>query len=393
MNRQLALLAFAVGALHRHLRRTVTLGAALAFTVAMVASALMLTDALRAEYAAVASTSPDLTVQRLVAGRPALIDVTVATKVREIPGVVSVRPRVWGYYFIPSLQGNLTVVGVDPRRSDVRRDLGRIVRGRGMRAGGRGEMVLGDALATFLGTQIGDEIGLPGEGGRPVFLTTVGFFEAQSALWTADALVTSEADARRLLRVPDGHATDLAVRLSTPDEASVVTRKVSELLPDARIIERRLLARTYELTFSERGGLLLAALLPALAAMLVLAWDRMTGLGAAERREIGILKSLGWSTADLLAAKVWEATLLGVLATVLGVGAAYVYVFLAEAPGLSDVLLGWSSFYPPLDLRPTVTGTQVLTIVSASVVPFVALSVVPAWRAASADPDSALRGT
>lgn len=393
MSRQLALLAFAVGALGRHRRRTLTLGVALAFTVAMLSSAIMLTDALRAEYAAVASTSPDLTVQRLVAGRPALVDRSVASAIRQIPGVIGVRPRVWGYYFIPSLQGNLTVVGVDPARADVRRDLGRIVRGRGLRAGSRGEMVLGDALAKFLGTEIGDEIGLPGEGARPVFLTTVGFFESESALWTADALVTGENEARALLRMPAHSATDLAVRLSTPDEASVVSRKVSELLPDARVIDRRLLARTYELTFSERGGLLFAALLPTLAAMLVLAWDRMTGLGSAERREIGILRTLGWATADVLAAKIWESSLLAIVASVAGICAAYVYVFLAQAPGLADVLLGWSSFYPPLDLRPVVTGTQVLTIASAAVVPFVALSVVPAWRAASTDPDRALRGT
>jgi hypothetical protein len=39
------------------------------------------------------------------------------------------------------------------------------------------------------------------------------------------------------------------VRLSTPDEATVAARKIAELMPNARIVDRQLMSRTYDLTF------------------------------------------------------------------------------------------------------------------------------------------------
>jgi len=359
----------------------------------MFSSVLFLTDALRLEYRTTADAMPDLIVQRLVAGRPALIEEREAEAIRPLPAVASVVPRVWGYYFVPSLSGNLTVVGADVDRSEVRRDLAlAVTRGRDLQRDGTGEMVLGEALAGFLGLEIEDELGIP-VAGETVFLELVGTFRSESALRTADVLLVNETDARRLLQVPAGHATDIAVRLTTPDESIVVARKIAERLAGTRIIDRKLLRRAYDLTFDTRGGILAAMLLPALLAFLVLAWDRLAGLGPAERREIGVLKAIGWETSDVLAMRMWESALLAAAGAAVGVAGAYLLVFQAGAPGLSSLLLGWSAIYPPLDLVPAVDLAQGLALVCATVVPFVAVSVVPAWRAATLDPDQAMRGT
>ena len=84
--------------------------------------------------------------------------------------------------------------------------------------------------------------------------------------------------------------------------------------------------------------------------------------------------------------------MISVAGAVLGLGAAYLYCFVARAPGLAPILFGWSSIYPPIDLVPVVELEQVLAILTAVVVPFVAVSVIPAWRAAMLDPDRAMRG-
>ena len=44
----------------------------------------------------------------------------------------------------------------------------------------------------------------------------------------------------------------------------------------------------------------------ALFAFIILAWDKATGLSAEEKREIGILKAVGWETSDILLMKFWE---------------------------------------------------------------------------------------
>lgn len=393
MKRQRALAAYALGALVRRRGRSVAVAAGLAFVVALFASVLFLGDALRAEVEAGARYVPDLSVQRVVAGRPALLSTDITTSVRRIPGVRSVQARVWGYLYVPPISANVTVIGASGREALVHATL---VDGRAMRAGERDACVLGAVLADALGVRAGDEIALSSDVGgassRTFVLRVVGTFRDGSALRTADLLVTSDANARALLGVAEGFATDLAVTLTTPDEARVATEKIARLVPGARVIDKLLLRRSYALTLDGRGGLLTAMLLPALAALLLLAWDRLTGLSEAERREIGVLKAIGWEVSDVLSARIWESLIVAFVGAAVGVLAAYAYVFLAEAPGLAGALYGWSALYPPLRLTPQVDAAQTLALVVGVALPFVAVGLVPAWRAATLDPDRALRG-
>jgi len=391
MRRHLALLSFALG---RGWRRPSTFVITLALTLVVfsLASTLFLTEALRREAQAAVAALPDLTIQHLVAGRPSLIPVRNLRDITAIPGVLSVRPRVWGYYFIPNLSGNLTVVGADTTIEGVRSDLALVIgRGRLPLPGASGEIILGEGLAAFLGLEVGDDVGFP-VGRSTKILSVVGVFHSEVAMWTADVILMSVPDARQLLNVPEGHATDLAVQLSTPDEATVAARKIEALMPGSRIVDRHLLSRTYDLTFDHRGGVMGAMLLSALMAFLIIAWDRLTGVGPGERREIGVLKAIGWQTRDVLTARLWENALMAGHGALAGLLMAYLYVFRAQAPGLYDVLVGWSSIYPKLQLAPQFDAGQVLVVLGLVVVPFVAISIVPAWRAATCDPHDLLRG-
>ena len=385
MSRQLALIDFAIGSLRRRLGKSVALVVGLAFVVALFGSALAMTDALHAEHARAASALPDLTIQRLIAGRPALIDETLAGRVAALPAVRRVEPRVWGYVYFLALEANVTVAGVGrPSALAAAMQAGRPPRA-------DGEVAVGSELARGLGLRVGDELALPVDG-EIVLSRVVGLFGDASAIRSADLVVTTPAHARALLGVPPGYATDFAVSLTTMDAAEVITEHVGAIVPGARVLDRRLLERTYELTYDGRGGLLAFLLLPALAAFLLLSWERLTSLGDAERREIGVLKAIGWSTGDVLAARAWESVLIGVTGASLGAAAAYVNVFVLGAPGLYDALLGWSTLYPPLELAPSLEPDALAALLGAVVVPFVAVGLVPAWRAAMIDPDRAMRG-
>lgn len=392
MKRQLALMRFALGSARRRAGRTLSLGVALALVTFAFASVLFLAEALRQEFHRGAGALPDLTIQRLAGGRPALIPEAWFTNLGTIAGVTAVESRVWGYYFVPALAGNFTVVGVDTsaegRPADAPVAIGQ---GRFPKPGAPGEVVMGEALAAFLGLAVDDVIELPA-GPVSKRLQIVGLFRSRVALWTADVILMSTADAREFLQVPAGSATDLAVHLSTPDEALVAARKIAALLPEARILDRQLMSRTYDLTFDTRGGIVGAMLLPVLVAFLVLAWDRLTGVGPGERREIGALKAMGWRTSEVLSARLWENAVLALHAVLAGLVGAYGYVFYAEAPGLARVLFGWSSLYPAFHPAPAVTGTQMFVLACLVVLPFVAVSLVPAWRTATRDPLASLRG-
>lgn len=377
MKRQRALLEYALGALARRPGRSVALAVGLALVTGLYASALFLTDSLRAEVESAAAGVPDLTVQAMAGGRPALLDAASlealdAALVSE-PGVRSIRPRVWGYLFWPAIEANVVLVGAGEGEADAAR--------------------VGFALAQRLGLREGDRLALPlpPEGSLVLRATTI--TGEETALHDADVLEVSEATARQLLGIPEGSAVDVAVTLATPDESPVVAERVAGAIPFARVLDRPGIQRAYELTFDGRSGLLGILLLPCLAALLLLAWERLTGLGPEEQREIGILKAIGWETRDVLVARLYESTVISVAGALIGLVVAYAFVFWLGAPGMAGAMLGWSTLHADLDLVPAIDLTQILFLFGVVVVPFAGVGLVPAWRAAMLDADRATRQT
>jgi ABC-type lipoprotein release transport system permease subunit len=442
MRRQRALLEYALGGLRRRAGKHLAMAIGLAFVVGLYASALFLAESLREVWRTSLVEAPDLVVQRMEGGRPALIEESVARRLvaEGTPGVRAVEPRVWGYLFVEAIAANVTIVaGAAEAEAVGEGDVAGL--GNGTATATEAEtatatatatetetetetatatatetetetetetdtvtdadttsspravprVVIGPALADAFAVHAGDRLAIPDARGELAVLEVAAIFHDASALQTADVILADPATVRRLLALPEGHVTDVAVRLARAEEAPVIAAEIRRAMPEARVIDRGALVRTYELTFDGRSGLLAALFLPCLAGLLLLAWDRLSGLGDAERREIGVLKAIGWETRDVIAARLWESAVVAIGGAWIGVLLAYAYVFFLGAPGLREALFGWSALRPELELVPHVDAAQAWTLVGLVVLPFVGVSVVPAWRAATLDVDEAIR--
>ena len=138
-------------------------------------------------------------------------------------------------------------------------------------------------------------------------------------------------------------------------------------------------------------GILIAILAGAVLAFLIFAWDKAAGLSAEEKREIGILKAIGWETSDVLQLKVWEGLVVSLSAFLLGVILAYVHIFFASASLFEPVLKGWSILYPKFRLTPFVSLSQIAILFFFTVIPYTVATIIPSWRAATIDPDAVMR--
>jgi len=132
-------------------------------------------------------------------------------------------------------------------------------------------------------------------------------------------------------------------------------------------------------------------LVGALLAFVIFSFDRAAGLSAEERREIGILKAIGWETGDVLRMKLWEGAVLSLTAFVVGYLLAYVHVFFYSAALFAPVLKGWAVLYPEFSPLPFVDGLQVATLFFFTVFPYSVASLIPIWRTAITDPDQVMR--
>jgi ABC-type lipoprotein release transport system permease subunit len=204
-------------------------------------------------------------------------------------------------------------------------------------------------------------------------------------------MLLSAADFRRFFAYPEDRVTDIVLEVRNPREVRTVAEKLSLALPDTRPILREEILRTYDAVFGWRQGLVFVLLAGAVLAFVIFAWDRASGLSGEERREIGILKSIGWETGDVLRMKFWEGAILSLAAFFLGYLLAYAHVFYGSAALFEPVLKGWAVLYPEIRPIPFVDGLQVATLFAFTVFPYTVATIIPIWRAAVMDPDAVMR--
>jgi ABC-type lipoprotein release transport system permease subunit len=373
LTRQRHLIDFTLASLARRKGRNLGLLAVYALLVFVLASAMLYSHALRREAAVILEGTPEVVLQRLVAGRHDLIPPGTIEKIGRLRGVQEIRGRLWGYYYDSVVKANYTFMV--PADGSV----------------GKGSIVVGPALARERGLDQNTGISFRSYSGELHSFIVAGVLPQASELASADLVLINEDDFRAFFAYPAGHYTDIALSVANPAEVRNIAIKLSKLLPDSRPILREEVQRTYASLFDWREGIMLALLSAAILAFAILAWEKASGLSADEKREIGILKAIGWETGDVIRMKLWEGGLISLTAFLIGFVGAYLHVFKFGAPLFAPVLKGWAVLYPHFTLVPVIDGLQLATLFFFTVFPYMAAVLVPIWRAAVTDPDAVMR--
>ncbi|GBC61914.1 ABC transporter permease [Desulfonema ishimotonii] len=373
IERQRCFLDFTLSCLWRRKWKNLSLLLVYTLVIFLAASVIFFAGAIRKEAQAVLAESPEIIIQRTVAGRHALMPTAYARVLEKIRGVRTVRARLWGYYYHPATGANYTLMVPEdfPHKAD--------------------EVVVGEGVLRTWGTISENRLCLSAHNREAFLVTIAGTLDRDTALVSSDLILMAAPTFRRITGVPRGFATDLTVRVRNPAEYDTVTRKIIHALPDTRPIRRDEILRTYAAVFDWRSGYLIAMLSGTGLAFLIFAWDKATGLSAEERGEIGLLRGVGWDISDILMMKFQEGTAISLTAFVLGVSAAHIHVFFASAPLFEHALKGWAVLYPDFRLTPVADAGQMGTLFLLTVVPYTLMTLIPAWAVAITDPDTVMR--
>ena len=361
-----------------------------------VSAILFITGSLTKEMMITSSELPDITVQKILGGRQVNMSNFYLPEIEAIPGVEAVESRIWGYFFLASLQANFTIYGMDlsqledgeyqkivnwkniPDQAEINPDFRMII--------GQGVFELLKDIQmekAYLFYQPSWE--------KPIPFDIIGTFKTETELQSNDLMVLQTEGARQVLELPPDEFSDLVVYVPNPEEIENIALKIRRYFPELRTVTRAQIQNTYASVFGWKSAFVLSSLLVAIFAFLILIWDKASGLSPDEKREIGILKAIGWDTDVVLSVKFWEGFILSGIASLSGILLAYAYIYWLRAPGLREIFIGWSTIYPSFQLMPDVDPKFLLLIVTISVVPYLAVTVFPAWKAAITDPDVIMR--
>jgi ABC-type lipoprotein release transport system permease subunit len=408
LEKQRNIIDFTISSLLRRKIKNFGLLALYTLIVFILASTMFFTYSIKKEASLILKSSPEIVVQKIVAGRHDLFPVEYIDTIGKIRGVAGVESRLWGYYYDSLVGANYTlltppagngtvaagaktatVTGEDGDAAEPAKPLFELD-GATLAAG---TLIIGNGVARLRNLAAGDYMPFRAFDGTIMNLRIAGTLSSQSELVSSDLMLITEADFRKLFGIGKQHVTDAVVTVKNPSEIATVAGKIKKRLIDSRPIVRDEILRTYDSIFNWRGGMMIVVFSAAVLAFVIFAWDKASGLSAGEKREIGILKAVGWETADVILMKFWEGAIISLTAFFGGVILAYVHVFFTGSRVFEPALKGWSSLYPNFDLTPFINAEQLTTLFFLTVVPYTVATIVPIWRAATIDPDTAMRHT
>jgi ABC-type lipoprotein release transport system permease subunit len=211
-------------------------------------------------------------------------------------------------------------------------------------------------------------------------------------LYTSDLIMMPIQAAREFFDVSPEYATDLCVYTRNNVQARTVATQIVDAIPNARVLTRTALKDALASAYGARSGLVSTIWYVLLLAVIMVAWNQTHAVSSESKREVGILKALGFSTLDVLEIRLLESAFLGVIAASISVFTAIIYDSYMGAPIIRDLMLGWASVYPAFPLPIYLQFSSVSILYAVALFPLLLGSLVPSWKSAITEPDAAMRG-
>lgn len=335
----------------------------------------------------------DLYVTGVRFGRPAPVPLDAIKPVRELPGVVSVHPRIVGEVVLGGRSAVL--VGVPRERLP---ETARCVDGRLFDPAARGELVAGTQIARRLGLRVGTV--LPpfyrnDEGER--LSTIVGILRPDLPVWQANLLLAS-FDTAAYVFAQKGHATSLLVecRPGYAEGVRAAILRIPDLFGPRSDVRPSVTAREDLRSLVGRGvyhkeGVFDLHFLLAFAVGIPLVMVT-SGAGLAERRrETGLLKACGWHTDEVLLRGVVESVVLAALASSLAILLAWAWLGPLDGYGVAGIFLPGADAGAAFDLPFRLAPAPALLACALAFTLVLTGTVYSTWRAATAPPSEAMR--
>ncbi len=411
MGRSKNLLNYALNCIQRYKLRTIVILICLVVASSTFSAVAFLSDGLVKEGALSLKYAPDLTVQGIQAGRQTLIPTNYVNYILGVaPGIAGVSERIWGYGNV----GNtlIVIVGIDVNNSatlnQTRPQLGSIITadqaaayplesGHFIDSQTNDTVVLGKGVAELLGASIGSELSILTESNQVKQYTVVGIFNSESGIYNADMILMNLNAAREFFNIPNDKVTDLMVYVA-PTDANTKNVLVNDVarqitgLSNVRVLTKDVLLSAQEKTYGDKSGFFSIVWYVILIAVAIIAFNQTVVVGHESKFEVGLLKSLGFSTSDVIQVRLVESLVLGTLAGAIGLTVGILFDGVLGAPVLRDFMLGWANLYPSFQLPFFISPQTILFTFAVTIIPLLFATVIPSWLNATVDPDIAMRG-
>lgn len=385
--KEIRILLFAADIVFRRSSSFVTLFL-ITLMVFILSSVLNITESMKNQLYGTLQELPDITVQKMLGGRQKDISLELVDKILEIPGVKSVYPRYWGYYYFDFSEANFTVMGIDPFEPQYKDSLSKLTDklDTNVLLNSDNWFAAGPGIKSIF-KKIGyvTESYIPDSKGEYIKLVPAVYFNEDTLPFSNEIFFVSKDTAKKILGTEEGLATDIVVNIYNKQELVLLASKIRGIASGLRTVTKEDVKNSYSNLFNYKSGVFLMLFSILIFNMFFIVYDKLTAVSAEEKVQIGVLKAVGWRTGDVLKMKFYESFIISSLGILTGLSASLVYVYILRAPLASDIFAGYNilkmKFYFPYSF-----DLKIFFTVVSGVIPFYISSVIiPAYRISVTD--------
>lgn len=340
------------------------------FIIFMVSSVLFISDSLQYDLIQSIKVHPNIVVENTRAGRAYQMHEGHVYDTSKITGVSSVEGVVDGYHYFAQKRLWFHIIGDASLAKD--------------------EMLIGQGVQKAMAElYYKDEFHfLTEERMIGVKITKIAPNATNSI--SNDVIFLHPSTARAVLGMAADEYSKLYVSVPNPNEVGNVALKIVEIYPNAKATTQEDAIGSVRHLYYYQGGIFMILYVIALVSFFILLKNQINLVYGEKKKEIAILRSLGFCIKDIIALKLIQNTVVSVSAYLLGVALAYVYTFVFNAPYLRNIFLG-SELENSISFTPVVDVNLLFLIFLFGVIPFLAFVILPAWKIAISDMSEAVK--
>lgn len=361
--------------------------------VFLTSSILFISNSLKKEVFQTLENQSDFVIQKINSGKVLDTPLSWIEDFSSINGIKNVQQRVYGqYYFMPE-NIYFTIIGIDFFEENTNKNLNDIFK----------ELNISDLLQA--------NSMIIGNGIKKIFdkyhyfnsyefklsnkqVKEIKIFKdlpKESNLIANDLIIMDINLAKEILNIDINNSTDIIFNVPNNLEKQNIKEQIILKHSNIRILEKENLKKEYENMFNYKGGIFLVLFIIVIFTFVLILYQRYSIISSDDKKEIGILKAVGWSIKDIIKLKIIENFIIGFIAFIIGVIIAYIFVFILNAPLLKNIFIGFSNIENDFILKPNIELTIIITLFLFFIIPFLSAILIPVWKIAIIDANESMK--
>lgn len=361
--------------------------------ISILSSVIFLSSSIKNEIFNTLDSQADFTIQKVNSGKLTNTPNSWIEEFMNINGVANLQSRVYGTYNFKLEDLNLLIVGVDLFDKNINENIQKLLEKMDIAEFlSQDSIIIGNGVKKlFEKYNYFDEFTFKLEDSENLSVKIFKELPENFNLIANDLIIMDINLARKILNINENESSDIVFNVPNELERQNIKNHLLSNYANIRVIQKSDIAQRYENLFNYKGGIFLSLYIIVILTFILILYQRYSLINSNDKKEIGILKSVGWSIKEIIKLKLLESFIVAIFSFLLGIIIAYIFVFIFNAPLLINIFLGFQNLENSVVLTINFDLNLIVLLFLFFVVPFLSAVLIPVWKIASIDANESMK--